>query len=743
MVFGHFAENRTAVEEQYRNVQWLGKSGLSPQQLQERAESLTEELRLKGTDRSIIKARTFAMIMDNAQIAVNGFDLYQDHLRHGNLVQAQRREWIKETLSGPLAETENRRAHLAELGILTANYDFGHTVPDWYDILKLGFPGLLQRVQNVRLEKEQNGTLTEDQDVFFRSCEIVYEAVIRYVRRLAGACREQIEGNGADMAERLHYCADDLEALCIDAPKTLHQALQLAYLFHILQEEVEGERLRSLGGLDRVYRQFYENDLANGVLTREQAGELFAYFFQKFHALTGDHLFGEPLYIGGALKDGESAVNDLTWLILETYSGLQIANPKIHVRVSPWCPKKLVRCVCDYIRKGNSSFVFISDACALPMMRKVGCTEAESYEYVPIGCYEPGILGREVACTGNGGYVMPKAMELALHDGVDPVSGEKIGPATGKVESFETFAELKDAVLKQMLFLTDESARIICDFEKYYMQMNPSPLFSATMVECVETGMDAYAGGAKYNNSSLYMYGTATLADSLTMIDTLVYRRREMSLTEFIRILDSNWEGEEKLRMRILRDGDKWGNDMPHPDEICVELTMQAARYANSLKNARGGRFKAAMYTIDKNYEYGKHLGATADGRRAGEPVSRNLGATSTMDRKGVTALIASCTKLDMSEFPTGSVLDFMLHPSAVAGDEGLTAFTGLIETYICLGGYAIHGNVFDAAVLRAAQARPAEYCNLQVRVCGWNVYFVNLSREEQDEFIRRAEAAS
>ncbi len=743
MIFGQFARCRAAAEEQYRAVKWDENSGLAPEALREKVEALTEMLTAKGEPKPLIKARAFETVLDDAQIAVEENDLFQDHLRHGNLVQAQRRKWIAETMAGPLAETEALRAGMNDLGLLTANYDFGHTVPDWYDVLKLGIPGLLKRVTDARAEKEENGTLTGDQAVFYESCEITYRAVLRCIRRLEGACRARAARAAGDLRDRMRYCADDLGALCEGAPGTLHQALQLAYLFHILQEEVEGERLRSLGGLDRLYRGFYTRDLKNGTLTREEAGELFAYFFQKFHALTGDTLFGEPLFIGGALREGESAVNDLTWLILDVYDALGIANPKIHVRVSPWCPKKLVRRVCDCIRRGNSSFVFISDACALPMMRKVGCTEAEAYEYVPIGCYEPGILGREVACTGNGGYVMPKALELALHDGVDPVSGERAGVPCGKAESFDTFDKLKEAVLKEMLFLTDVCARIVRDFEAYYMEMNPSPLFSATMAECVEKGMDAYAGGAKYNNSSLYLYGTATLADSLAMIDTLVYRSREMTLQELVGILDSNWEGQEQLRLRILRDGDKWGNDMAHPDGICAELTVKAAKYANSLKNGRGGRFKAAMYTIDQNYRYGQRLGATADGRRAGEPVSRNLGASSTMDRKGVTALIASCTKLDLTEFPTGSVLDFMLHPSAVAGEEGLEAFAGLIESYMRLGGYAIHGNVFDAAVLRAAQEHPDEYRNLQVRVCGWNVYFVNLSREEQDEFIRRAEAAS
>lgn len=740
-MFGEFDRHKALIEEQYRQVNWNGDSGCSPEQLERAVFSLKEELEKQGLPRPLVKARLFALILDRAQIAVVPEEFFQDHIRHDFLLQKVRRQWIDEVMSGPLAEKWQTREKLRTSGVLTANYDFGHTVPDWYDILYFGIPGLLERVNGARKRKQDAGTLTEEQAVFYDSCEIVYEAFLRYIRRLADECLSAAARNAENEA-RLRFCAASLEHLCVAAPGNLHEGLQLVYLFHILQEEIEGERLRSLGGLDRVYRGLYEKDLADGTFTREQEGELFRDFFQKFHALTGDTLFGEPMYLGGTLANGSCAVNDLTWLILESYDALSIANPKFHIRISDNTPLRFISQVCDCIRRGNSSFVFVSDECAVPMMMKVGATLEEAREFVPIGCYEPGILGREVACTGNGGFNLPKALELALHNGTDPMTGEKTGIETGNPETFDTFDKLCHAVKAQMMYLADVTADLIVSFEGHYMEMNPSPLFSATMTECVEKGTDAYAGGAKYNHSSLYMYSNATLADSLAAIDRLVYLDREMSLRELTEILDRNWENRESLRLRMLRSHEKWGNDRGLPDDICVSLCDPVARYINGKKNGRGGRFKAAMYTIDHNYFYGEHTGATPDGRKAGELLSRNLGAVSGMDRSGITALMRSCTKLDLSEYPTGTVVDIMLHPTAVAGEEGLKAFTALITTFMKMGGYAIHGNVFDAEVLRAAQRDPDKYRNLQVRVCGWNVYFVNLSKQEQDEFIKRAELA-
>ena len=742
-MFGYFESNRQIIEEQYRQTSWNETSGLAPDLLLAKGMSLTEELTAQGLPRPIIKARLFEMVMDNAQIAAEPAEFFQDHLRHEFIVQKQRSAWIKETTETVLADVHEKNERMKRLGLTTASWDFGHTVPDWYEVLALGMPGLLKRVRDTKANLEAHGTLTLDQAVFYESCEITYCAAIRYVARLAAECRRVAKSvTVTPDKERLLFCAEALDALCVREPRTLHEALQLSYIFHILQEEVEGERLRSLGGMDRLYRPLYEADLAAGRLTREQAGELLKDFFQKFHALTGDTLYGEPLYIGGVLPGDIDAVNDLTWLIIDSFDALSIANPKIHVRIHQNNPPEFLRRICDCIRNGNSSFVLISDECAIPMMQKVGCTADEAREYVPIGCYEPGILGREVACTGNGGFVMPKALELALHNGVDPITGESCGPQTGLLSSFDTFEKLIEAVWQQMKFLIDHCAATISTYEKHYLLMNPSPLFSATMPECVEKGMDAYSGGAKYNNSSLYAYSNATLADSLAMLYKWVYRDNRLSLNEFVEILDKNWENAETLRLKLLRDEDKWGNDRELPDKICVELSERFAAYANSLPNGRGGRFKAAMYTIDYNYAQGKRVGATPDGRHAGDPLSRNLGATSGMDRNGVTALIRSCTKLDLTNYPTGTVLDVMLHPTAVAGETGLDAFCTLIRSYFAMGGYAIHGNVFDAEVLRAAQSDPQKHRNLQVRVCGWNVYFVNLSKHEQDEFIFRAECA-
>ena len=216
---------------------------------------------------------------------------------------------------------------------------------------------------------------------------------------------------------------------------------------------------------------------------------------------------------------------------------------------------------------------------------------------------------------------------------------------------------------------------------------------------------------------------------------------KKVSLASFFEILKNDWKGYEKLRFEAKRLPEKYGNGISFVDDIAAEISNHFASVVNGYPNGRGGVFKAGLFSIDWYITYGKHTMATPDGRHAGEPLSKNLNPMSAMDRNGITALIHSVTRIDHTKFSNGSVLDIMLHPSAVQSEEGLHAFYSILMTYMKKGGYAIHGNVLRAADLRAAQEDPEKYRNLQVRVCGWNAYFVNLTKIEQDEFIKQAES--
>ncbi len=542
---------------------------------------------------------------------------------------------------------------------------------------------------------------------FYRAVAMVYDAAIILARRFTVALPGSAPAGQA------------LAALAERPPQTFHEALQLAYIYHELQEMEDGYSVRSMGRFDLLYNDFYVNDLKAGRLTRDQAKEMIKYFWIKFYARSQGKLYGKPFLFG-------PEVNELSYLAFEVYREMQVVDPKLHVRLAESTPEKFLETVADCIRAGCTGIVTVNDAGQIEMLRQNGKTLADASDYILIGCYEPAVMGRELNCSGASTLNLAKAVELALAS-----------------DDFASFDGLMAAYLKildaQISLAVDRVRR----GERLWAQISPSPLLSGTMDACLEKGRDVSQAGAQYNTSGCCCVGLANAVDSLAVIQQLVYAQKRCTLAELKAALAVNWKGYEELRLIARNRVPKWGNNDERVDGIAVKITDFLGQRINHEPNARGGVFQAALYAIiNAAKSFGKLTGALPDGRLAGEPLTMNTGATAGMEKNGVTALINSVTKIDLSLFPNGTVLDVMLHPSVVKGPDGLRTIGSIIRSYFAQGGMAIQFNIFDAALLREAQKNPEKYANLQVRVCGWNVRFVDLAPEEQSIFIAKAEVA-
>ena len=718
----NFDSVRKNIAGQFTSPNWIDKSGLDEAALKEGYEQLM--LSLSDAPRTIIKARTFEYLTCNGRIAVDKDDIFQDKLEHFDILNKQRSRWFNEVVAEFFTAEKAlmKKASLHSCGAYSGGEDFGHTSPNTRLMVKIGFTGILKRVKDAASREG----LTDKQKEFYDACIITWEAVLAFCVRLAKAVEPYNKEN-----------ADALYAIASRAPENSYEAMQLVIVYFFLHEYVAGTRVRTLGRVDLMLYPFYKNDIESGKYTKSEIKEMLKYFFHKFWAAKVP--FDLPFAIGGIDRDGSETTNELSYLIVETYNELDIHSPKIHVRISDKTPADFVKLVLGCIRAGNSSFVFVNDTVTVKALMSVGIEEADARDYTPIGCYEPAVWGVEIGCTGTGGGNLAKAVEFVITNGRDLHSGELLGVETGATETYEEFI---DAIKKQIAHIVECPLSFIRKIEKKYSLINPDLLLSAQYDRCVELGVDAYEGGAKYNNSSYNMSSIASLVDSVAAVKRLVFDLKRVPLHELFEILKNDWQGHEKLRLEARKLPEKYGNGDPLADSLAREFSDFYADLVNNKPNGRGGVFKAGLFGIDHYVLYGKNTMATPDGRKAGEPLSKNLCPMSAMDKNGVTALIKSVTAMDHSKFPNGSVLDIILHPSAVQGDDGLDAFYGILMTYMKKGGFAMHGNVFNSDDLRAAQKDPAKYKNLQVRVCGWNAYFVNLTKAEQDEFIKQAENA-
>ena len=692
-------------------------NALSADALQDRIFEIEQAV----SSKALAKAKTFELILKHAYVSPDLHDIFQDKILGYKLMSSQRKRW-EQTVKDTYLSEESAKIRRAwkEYGAYHAIGDYGHVSPNTRLLLSVGFKGLIERVEAAA---QQTG-LSDHQKEFYESCLIALHAMTDAANRLADAIAPYNQENAAA-----------LRSIAQDAPKNSYEAMQLIIFYFFMHEYIGATRVRTLGRLDVLLNPFYQADLKSGTYTKSELKEMLKFFLHKFWIAKVP--FDLPFCLGGIDENGEDVTNEMSYLIVEAYNEMDIHSPKIHIRVSPKTPKDFVLSVLSCIRGGNSSFVFVNDTVAVEALMRVGITEAEARDFVPIGCYEPAVWGVEMGCTGNGAINLPKAIELVLLGGKAAGTDEMIGVSTPMPKTYEEFLL---AVKAQIAHMADEALRYVVAIEHHYGEINPDPLLSAQYEHSVSTGVDVYEGGAKYNNSSMYVYSIASLVDSICAVKRLVFEEKRFTLEQLRDILLADYEGYEKERRIALRLPEKYGNNHPLADSLTKEFAKLSADLITNRPNGRGGVFKAAIFTIDNCFYTGKRSMATPDGRKAGESFSKNLCATVGMDRNGITALINSVTQIDFASFPTGSVLDILLHPSSVMGEDGLLAFYGILQTYFQKGGFAMHGNIFDAETLKEAQKFPERYQNLQVRVCGWNAYFVNLSKEEQDAFIRQAE---
>ncbi len=680
----------------------------------------------------VAKAKAIEYVLKNTRIDVNEHDYFIGLYTWDRVIEPTTLDkWKNEVFTRILPEIDQSMNDLNESGAVSIWPDFDHVVPDWDSLMTLGFSGIRQRARDYRAMHERTRVLTPREEAFFDGIEIEYTAILAFVDRLYRYAQTKTNDKSARQAACLLHLRDG-------APTDIYEAMQFIFLYFMISESVDCYQVRSLGnGLDATLYPFYQKDLQSGKYTRNEIRELLAYFLMQWASI--GNYWGQPFYMGGTAADGTCLVNDLSHDILDVYRALGIYNPKIQIKYNHNIPLDFLNKVLDMIRVGQSSLVFCCEPGMWQAVMSYGASAEEARTMDIRGCYETGVRANEV-CTATG-YVNPlKAVVLALHDGIDPRTGKQVGVPVGAVSSFEEFEDFYTAFLKQYEHLIEETIRCANAYDPYMEYINPSSMYSATIKTDLERAYDGYGGGVKFNNSALLNCGLGTAVDAVMAVFELVYEKKEVTLAELKEILNRNWEGHETLRRKALHSSRKYGKNDTLTDMYATAISKFFCDRVNGRSNGRGGVYKAVLHSAMQFVWQGEKTEATPDGRKAGDEISKNASPTPGMDRNGATALIRSALKLHPSSYPESFCLDLMLHPSATEGEEGLAIMKSLLDVYTNNGGMSLQMNVFRAETLKDAQKHPEKYKNLQVRVCGWNVLWNNLSRAEQDAYIFRAE---
>ncbi len=638
---------------------------------------------------------------------------------------------------------------LNRLGVGNCGAVPGHLIPDYPKVLRLGFRGIA-----TELEEMQRAEEDRQRRDFLRAllvcCRAASELSLRYADeadRLAGA--EPDAGRQAELREIARIC----RRVPWEPAETLHEALQALWFAHMLvmvAESYPGPGL-SHGRIDQYLLPYYEGDLAAGRLDREQARELLQCYWIK-HNYAYDYQgrvgpnqginsgFGQLITLGGIGPDGEDASNELTWLMLDVIEDMNLLEPKPNVRLHEKTPEELLRRVAGLIARAQGSpFLLNFDEAAMRGLAWQGLPADRLWDYAPVGCLENTLQGCDRSGTVDVNLNIAKAVELALNDGRDMLSGERVGPRTGDPRAFDGFPAFLAAFKRQLAALLDAIIHANNDADAARAGFEPTPYLSVLVDGCAESGRDVTAGGARHNYITVEGIALATAVDSLAAVKQLVYDERRLSMEDLLAALRANFDGHEELRQTLAHKAPKFGNDDPEVDGLAREVSRFWTEESFRRRSpATGRRYRGGYLSWNYWVAYAPSTAATPDGRRRGSFLSNGVCPVVGCDGEGPTAVIKSVGNLGLETAPNGASHTLSLSPSLLRDEEHVTKLAGLLRAYGRVGGTALQVNVIDPDTLRAAQADPEAYRNLLVRVTGYNAYFVNLGREIQDEIIAR-----
>ncbi len=601
-----------------------------------------------------------------------------------------------------------------------------HTVIGYEEVVKKGFSGLLKEVE----EAEAKNGAKALYETAKRICLSALSIGDKYVQK----ARELLESDSEE------YRKEDLEQIianCSRVPRypanSFVEAVQAIWFAHILNTWEDGINANSVGRLDQILYPYYKADVEKGILTKEQAFEILCCLWIKLYR---DYDVQQSC-VGGTNPDGSSAVNELSYMMLDVTEQLNFIRC-LSVRYSEKTDKAFLRRaleVVGHLQKGVP--FFFNDDIMIPALEAKGISHEDACGYTQLGCVETVIPGKSNPHAVSGELNLLKAIEYTLCNGRSMAYPEfSPGVKTGEAADMHTYQQFYEAVLKQIENMLDLSCSKITKHRVRVVTGSPRPYKALLTEGCIENGRDFNNAGAKYDYYQVMLGGIPNLADSLVAIRKFVYEEKKYTLNELKQILADNFP-DEAVRLEFVNKAPKYGNDIDEVDSVAVEIMDRACDMLDVLSEKYGISFHAQPFTYLWMIDQGKHSAASPDGRRKGEPIAYSCSSMQGRDFNGLTALLNSIAKLPSKKAPGTTSAIVEVDPKLFC-DRNLDAMTDIFIAASKRGLCNVQFNVVDADTLIDAQKYPEHYNNLAVRVSGFSQKFNLLSPELQNHIIGR-----
>ncbi len=658
----------------------------------------------------------------------------------------------------------NREIH--DSGIIRAEGNLtsgdAHIAVNFEKILEKGLEGYLKDItarQN-SLRDEETGFAKKHQ--FYTALRMGIEALQSFIMRFSKLAAE-VSGHQKvrDRKDELIRISEICRNISEKPPVSFYGALQLTWFIQlVLQIESNGHSV-SLGRMDQYLLRFYLNDRETGKINKDFALELLENMWLKLLSVKKIRSWshtrysaGGPLYqnvtIGGQTANGRDAVNELSFLILDSVGRMKLTQPNLSIRFHRNISNSfLMECI-NVIGKGFGMPAFNNDEIVIPSLVELGIKKEDAFNYSAIGCIEIAVPGKwGYRCTGMSFLNFMRVLLAAMHKGYDSMSGKTFHEGTAGFEDFRDFKGLMDAWKKQVAFYTRATVEIDTAVDLALEELVPDILCSAFVDDCIGRGKTIKEGGSVYDFISGLQVGIANLGNSLAAIKKLVFEDGKITKKTLLEYLDNNFEGEEGERVRqiILNYAPKYGNDDDYVDLLLREAYNCFINELPGYHTTRYGRgpigcsYYAGTSSISANVPSGSVVPATPDGRKAFTPLAEGSSPTSGSDTLGPTAVFKSVSKLPANRILGGVLLNQKLSPSALGSENQKEKLIQIIRTFFeTLKGWHVQYNIVSRETLIAAKKNPAGYRDLVVRVAGYSAFFTTLSPDTQDDIIARTE---
>lgn len=629
---------------------------------------------------------------------------------------------------------------------------------DYAKIINKGIAAILEEV-NGHLEalpkKATNGGKLE----FYRGCQIALKAVVAYAHRYADlaeatAAQEQDPKAKAELLEIAEVCRRVPEF----PARNFREAVQAFWFTHLCIEIEQAGCGASPGRYGQYMFPYYQKDLEEGTLTRDQALTLLKFQFIKHleiavyqgtaYALALSGHTGQVISIGGLTEDGEDASTELEEVLMDCQIAMKNIQPTLALFYHPKMKESYLNKAIDVIRTGVGQPQFMNNAIViqrhLARFGTRGITIGEARKNcVVFGCVGTGQAGQGSYVTFEGQPNLAKLVEFTLNDGYDPYTKKQIGIQVADPATFSTFEEFYDAFLKHTAHCLMQQRRISDIGNSMREEIVPSVFRSSVIEGCLETGLFEEQGGPKYAQSLCITTSGVDAANSLYAIKHLVYDTKKLSMGRLKEALAANFEGYDDVQ-KMCFEAPKHGNDLPDVDALVQRMYRDVEEIFRACgTDYFGHESRMDAFSLSFHNYFAPMTGALPNGRRRGEPLTdASVSAMPGTDVNGITAMLKSAAKAVDTVKYNANHLNVKLLPSFLDGMAGTRTLISLIKTYYDLGGSHVQFNCVDTDTLREAQKKPENHKELVVRVAGFSAYFTRLDQGVQSEIIKRTQYA-